>query len=139
MAIQAKRPRNTRAALLQTLTLIQRSNSWCKGSFSDQKKDGQNKTRTSYCLAGALRAAVGGRTVESADNENLDNHSVVNATRLRLMKTLRGNPTKYGVSSWESDIPSISDVDDVENFNDLNNVTHKNVITLIKDTLATLK
>jgi hypothetical protein len=113
--------------LERTAQLLQRSNQWTKNVYQASNPDGQGKTRTCRCLAGAVLVAAG---LDAETNEALDATKVTRRTEASLLKTLRSNPGRYNTNVESGNTES------VEEFNDADTTRHADVLRLVNDTLT---
>jgi len=113
--------------LERTAQLLQRSNQWTKDHYQASNPDGQGKTRTCRCLAGAVLVAAG---LDADTNAALDANKTTRRTQASLLKTLRSNPERYGTNVESGNTES------VEEFNDAPTTRHSDVLRLVNDTLT---
>lgn len=127
VATPTKTPLETAARALQ---LIQKTNSWTQGTDLVQNKDDQGKIRSSFCLRGAIRAAIGGETKAALNApRTLRLDRLARATNRAILKTVNANPKRYGV---EEKITSVI------TFNDNNEIEHRHVVRALRDTVTAL-
>ncbi len=133
MSFVATPTKSTRETVARTLQLIQKTNSWTQGTDLEQDKDSQGKTRSRFCLRGAIRAAVAGST-EAAEvtPKTTRAHRLAKSAGKAITKTVNANPEQYGLDEEDS-------VDSIVGFNDNSQVEHKHVIRALRDTLVRLE
>lgn len=126
MSFVATPTKTKRETVARALQLIQKTNSWTQGNDLVQEKDSQDKTRSQFCLRGAFRAAVGGKT-EAAHGSGLTirQDRLVRGAAAAVIKTVNKNPERYGV---EDKVGSII------GFNDNSTVEHRHVVRALRDT-----
>lgn len=117
--------RTVTAVLERTAQLIQRSNQWTTHNYETTTFDGQGKTRTCRCLAGAVLAAAGLRP----SHDDLESTKLTSRVRASLLKTLRADPEAFGVTDLGSDA-----ITGVEAFND-SGVGHRDILRLVNATI----
>jgi len=115
----------------RALQLIQKTNSWTKHADLEQSKDSQGKTRSRFCLRGALRAAVTGDTAMADEVLEGREAKLINGSSVEITRTINRNPERYGLDSDDHE-------DGVVSFNDDSRVEHKHVVRALRDTVERL-
>lgn len=131
MSFVATPTKTVPATVARALQLVQKTNSWTKSTDLSQVKDSQGKTRSSFCLRGALRAAVGGKTQAAEVVAGGTKSKLVSRSASAIMKTVNANLGRYGLSDGDQ-------TNSIVAFNDHSQTEHKHVVRALRDTLARL-
>lgn len=135
--VKHKPTTNVRDTVARVLQLIQRSNSWCQGTDLEQKRDSNGKTRSSFCLQGAIRAAISGRS-EGAHFEYINDRVLYGKVSAALLKTASKNVERYVKTPPTDGSPYVPfGGDSIVDYNDCY-ATHKQLLNLLRDTLTRL-